>query len=157
MCYEFESYKNAASPLTTFIANSAITSDTELKSSTKQERHERRLAKARADQEVNRKLREAREAEHPQLETGKGYKWTLGDYMFAPFAFLVGGLNSLGDTSSGSYCSRYILSARQLTYEAKPYLQDGNKMDGYDFDHEALKYADNISFACVNAYMNEIE
>lgn len=30
-------------------------------------------------------------------------------------------------------------------------------MDGYDFYHEALKYADNISFACTNAYMNEIE
>jgi len=30
-------------------------------------------------------------------------------------------------------------------------------MDAYDLYYEAFKYADNISFSCTNAYMNEIE
>ena len=111
LCYQFESYKTVASPLT-YIRDAAVTSDTELKGETKQERYERRLSKARADGLEYRKRKEALEAEHPTLARGKGYKWSLGDFIFAPFAFVVGGLNSLGDTSSGSFCSRYILSSR---------------------------------------------
>lgn len=86
------------------------------------------------------------------LKDGTGYKWKLKDFIFAPFSAVVGGLNAFGDSSSASYCSRYILSARQLTFDAEPFLAEQNKLDGYDYYHRAIKYSDNIAFACYKAF-----
>ena len=69
--------------------------------------------------------------EKKRLRTGEGYAWSWTDALSAPFALIVGGLNSLGETSSSSYCSRYILSARQTSFDAVPYLEAENYLDGY--------------------------
>lgn len=70
---------------------------------------------------------------------------------------VVGGLNSLGETSSSSYCSRYILSARQTRFDALPYLEAENYLDGYFYIWRSYQYTDNIAIACYNSYEQDID
>jgi hypothetical protein len=91
-----------------------------------------------------------------RLKDGEGYSWSFKDYLLSPFGLLLGSLNALGGDSSASYCSRYTLSARELIFESEPYFLEDNKLDGYDYYHKSISYADNIAFSCYNAFSTEI-
>lgn len=93
---------------------------------------------------------------HHALKSGEGYKWSVGDFIQAPFALIVGSLNALGLESSASYCSRYTLSSRQLIFDAKPFFEQNNKLDGYNYYHKAFKYIDNITYSCYATFAKEI-
>jgi hypothetical protein len=121
----------------------------------KDERVARRLTEAR-ERGAQKRLQMQHEDQEHTLKTGEGYNWGFGDLLQAPFATGLGALNALGQVSSASYCSRYTLSARQYVYDAEPFFAEDNALDGYDYYHQAGQYADNIAYACFNAFSSEI-
>lgn len=160
--YDFESYKTTASALESFMQHVAMPStheSHELKGvPPKAVRAARRVAATKEERAEKKRLEALNpESASKKLKRGEDYDWTLSGFLFSPLALMLGSLNALGGDSSASYCSRYTLSARQLIFDAQPYFEDDNPLDGYSTYHDSIAYADNIAYSCYNAFSTEID